>query len=101
MTALRASTATAPADGEPAATVGEPAATVVEEAGGAGGLCDGRGDEGEAPAVVMPKKAESGSTTIDLLDYLFGPGERDEHTDPRLVAAWDPDLRARPAPRTA
>ncbi|MET9694694.1 hypothetical protein ABZY81_40925 [Streptomyces sp. NPDC006514] len=41
---------------------------------------------------MMPKKAESGSTTIDLLDYLFGPGERDEHTDPHLVAAWDPDL---------
>ncbi|MGP3637518.1 mobilization protein, partial [Streptomyces sp. 24-1644] len=40
----------------------------------------------------MPKKAESGSTTIDLLDYLFGPGERDEHTDPHLVAGWDPDL---------
>lgn len=40
----------------------------------------------------MPKKAETGSTTIDLLDYLFGPGERDEHVDPRLVAGWDPDL---------
>ncbi|MEV6575639.1 mobilization protein [Streptomyces sp. NPDC051577] len=40
----------------------------------------------------MPKKAEAGSTTIDLLDYLFGPGERDEHTDPHLVAGWDPDL---------
>ncbi|MGW7452989.1 hypothetical protein [Streptomyces sp. NPDC054787] len=40
----------------------------------------------------MPKKAETGSTTIDLLDYLFGPGERDEHVDPHLVAAWDPDL---------
>lgn len=40
----------------------------------------------------MPKKAESGSTTIDLLDYLFGPGERDEHVDPHLVAAWDADL---------
>ncbi|MEU9377203.1 mobilization protein [Streptomyces sp. NPDC048255] len=40
----------------------------------------------------MPKKAESGSTTIDLLDYLFGPGERDEHVDPHLVAGWDPDL---------
>ncbi|MFD9475014.1 hypothetical protein [Streptomyces goshikiensis] len=41
---------------------------------------------------MMPKKAETGTTTIDLLDYLFGPGERDEHTDPHLVAGWDPDL---------
>ncbi|MCX4547164.1 mobilization protein [Streptomyces sp. NBC_01565] len=40
----------------------------------------------------MPKKAETGSTTIDLLDYLFGPGERDEHVDAHLVAGWDPDL---------
>ncbi|WP_371591657.1 mobilization protein [Streptomyces virginiae] len=40
----------------------------------------------------MPKKAPGGSTTAELLDYLFGPGERDEHTDPHLVAGWDPDL---------
>ncbi|WP_405785918.1 hypothetical protein [Streptomyces sp. NBC_01367] len=51
-----------------------------------------RGDAGEAPPVVMPKKAPGGSTTVDLLDYLFGPGERDEHTDRHLVAGWDPDL---------
>lgn len=44
------------------------------------------------PLVVTPKKAASGSTTADLLDYLFGLGERDKHTDPYLVAAWDPDL---------
>ncbi|WP_158071282.1 hypothetical protein [Streptomyces sp. CB00455] len=41
---------------------------------------------------MMPKKAATGSTTIDLLDYLFGPGVRDEHVDPHLVAGWDPDL---------
>ncbi|MEU2577488.1 hypothetical protein ACIP3B_33675 [Streptomyces anulatus] len=40
----------------------------------------------------MPKKADSGDTTVDLLDYLFGPGDWDEHTDPHIVAAWDPDL---------
>ncbi|MFE5698335.1 hypothetical protein ACFQ7B_38505 [Streptomyces erythrochromogenes] len=40
----------------------------------------------------MPKKAPGGSETVELLEYLFGPGERDEHTDPRLIAAWDPDL---------
>ncbi|MFD6115282.1 hypothetical protein ACFWG0_35025 [Streptomyces yangpuensis] len=41
---------------------------------------------------MMPKKAPGGSETVELLEYLFGPGERDEHTDPHLVAAWDPDL---------
>ncbi|MEU4029173.1 mobilization protein [Streptomyces anulatus] len=40
----------------------------------------------------MPKKGDSGDTTVDLLDYLFGPGDRDEHTDPHIVAAWDPAL---------
>ncbi|MFI8817601.1 MULTISPECIES: mobilization protein [unclassified Streptomyces] len=41
---------------------------------------------------MMPKKAEGGSDTAGLLEYLFGPGDRDEHTDPHLVTAWDPDL---------
>ncbi|WP_158943463.1 hypothetical protein [Streptomyces sp. NRRL S-378] len=41
---------------------------------------------------MMPKKAPGGSETVELLEYLFGPGERDEHTDPHLIAAWDPDL---------
>lgn len=40
----------------------------------------------------MPKKAESGETTADLLAYLFGPGNHDEHTDPHLVTAWTPGL---------
>lgn len=40
----------------------------------------------------MPKKAESGESTADLLAYLFGPGNHDEHTDPHLVAAWTPGL---------
>ncbi|OLZ45093.1 hypothetical protein AVW11_34645 [Streptomyces amritsarensis] len=40
----------------------------------------------------MPKRAPGGSETVELLEYLIGPGERDEHTDPHLVAAWDPDL---------
>ncbi|XCM27983.1 hypothetical protein ABXI76_36285 [Streptomyces parvus] len=40
----------------------------------------------------MPKKAESGESTADLLAYLFDPGNHDEHTDPHLVAAWTPDL---------
>ncbi|MFE0453097.1 relaxase/mobilization nuclease domain-containing protein [Streptomyces sp. NPDC058914] len=38
----------------------------------------------------MPKKARDGTDTSGLLHYLYGPGKRDEHVDPHLVAAWDP-----------
>ncbi|MFH8242640.1 relaxase/mobilization nuclease domain-containing protein [Streptomyces sp. NPDC018321] len=38
----------------------------------------------------MPKKAREGNDTSGLLHYLYGPGKRDEHVDPRMVAAWDP-----------
>ncbi|MFD5415520.1 hypothetical protein [Streptomyces nojiriensis] len=41
---------------------------------------------------MTPKEASGGPTTADLLDYLFGPGERGEYTAPHLVAGWDPDL---------
>ncbi|UUY52259.1 hypothetical protein NRK68_35250 (plasmid) [Streptomyces yangpuensis] len=41
---------------------------------------------------MMPKKAPGGSETVELLEYLFGSGERDEHTGPHLIAAWDLDL---------
>ncbi|CAL9677749.1 hypothetical protein SUDANB105_08060 (plasmid) [Streptomyces sp. enrichment culture] len=37
----------------------------------------------------MPKKAREGNDTWGLLDYLYGPGKRDEHTDPHMVASWD------------
>ncbi|MGV9277729.1 relaxase/mobilization nuclease domain-containing protein [Streptomyces griseosporeus] len=40
----------------------------------------------------MPKKARDGNDTSGLLHYLYGPGKRDEHVDPHLVAAWDPDI---------
>ncbi|MFD7645149.1 relaxase/mobilization nuclease domain-containing protein [Kitasatospora sp. NPDC059795] len=30
-----------------------------------------------------------GSRTYGLLAYLYGPGRRDEHTDPHLIASWD------------
>ncbi|MFD6892698.1 mobilization protein, partial [Streptomyces sp. NPDC059957] len=33
-----------------------------------------------------------GDDTYELLDYLFGPGKQDEHTDPHLVTAFDPHL---------
>ncbi|WP_073882889.1 hypothetical protein [Streptomyces sp. CB00316] len=40
----------------------------------------------------MPKKARGGTATADLLAYLYGPGNHEEHTDPHLVGGWDPDL---------
>ncbi|MER7701225.1 mobilization protein [Streptomyces sp. NPDC096095] len=40
----------------------------------------------------MPKKAPGGATTAGLLDYLYGPGTHEEHTDPHLIAAWAPGL---------
>ncbi|MFC7639617.1 relaxase/mobilization nuclease domain-containing protein [Streptomyces thermogriseus] len=40
----------------------------------------------------MPKKARGGNDTSGLLHYLYGPGRRDEHVDPHLVAAWDPGI---------
>lgn len=40
----------------------------------------------------MPKKPDMGDDTYELLDYLFGPGKHDEHTDPHLVTAFDPHL---------
>ncbi|MET9399258.1 mobilization protein, partial [Kitasatospora sp. NPDC002965] len=41
---------------------------------------------------MMPKKADGGSDTAGLLFYLYGPGRRDEHIDPHMVAAWDPEM---------
>ncbi|MFJ8896726.1 relaxase/mobilization nuclease domain-containing protein [Leifsonia sp. NPDC102414] len=38
---------------------------------------------------MMPKKARDGTDTKGLLDYLYGPGKRDEHTNPHMVASWD------------
>ncbi|KND38300.1 relaxase/mobilization nuclease domain-containing protein [Streptomyces acidiscabies] len=37
----------------------------------------------------MVPKIRRGSRTHGLLVYLFGPGKRDEHTDPHLVGSWD------------
>ncbi|WP_435124508.1 relaxase/mobilization nuclease domain-containing protein [Actinacidiphila sp. bgisy144] len=38
---------------------------------------------------MIPKVHNMGADTIRLLYYLYGPGKREEHTDPHLVAAWD------------
>ncbi|MDT0464782.1 relaxase/mobilization nuclease domain-containing protein [Streptomyces gibsoniae] len=37
----------------------------------------------------MVPKIRRGSRTHGLLVYLYGPGNRDEHTDPHLVGSWD------------
>ncbi|MDX2525197.1 relaxase/mobilization nuclease domain-containing protein [Streptomyces europaeiscabiei] len=37
----------------------------------------------------MVPKIRRGSHTHGLLVYLYGPGKRDEHTDPHLVGSWD------------
>lgn len=38
----------------------------------------------------------TGSRTYGLLAYLYGPGRRDEHTDPHIVTAWEPALAPDP-----
>ncbi len=37
-----------------------------------------------------------GGRTYGLLAYLYGPGRRDEHLDPHLVASWRPELTPDP-----
>ncbi|PXY16510.1 relaxase/mobilization nuclease domain-containing protein [Prauserella muralis] len=34
--------------------------------------------------------SERGTRTRGLVEYLWGPGEANEHTEPHVVAAWDP-----------
>lgn len=41
---------------------------------------------------MNPKKAREGNDTAGLLRYLYGPGKRDEHLEPRMVGAWDPGI---------
>ncbi len=38
---------------------------------------------------MIGKVLRSGGSTRGLVRYLFGPGERNEHQAPRLVAGWD------------
>ncbi|WP_326613400.1 relaxase/mobilization nuclease domain-containing protein [Streptomyces scopuliridis] len=39
---------------------------------------------------MIPCVHDRGSKTIGLIAYLYGPGRDEVHTDPHLVAAWDP-----------
>jgi hypothetical protein len=49
----------------------------------------------------MPIVHKKGTSVAKLLYYLFGPGKHKEHTNPRLVAAWEGagDLAALQPPR--
>ncbi|MGP3775442.1 relaxase/mobilization nuclease domain-containing protein [Streptomyces sp. SDT5-1] len=44
----------------------------------------------------MVPDVSTGGRTYGLLAYLYGPGRRDEHIDPHLVAAWVPELAPDP-----
>ncbi|MGW6602245.1 hypothetical protein [Streptomyces sp. NPDC055036] len=39
---------------------------------------------------MIPKEAGPGDDTAGLLFYLYGPGKRDKHTNPHMVAACGP-----------
>ncbi|WP_369186209.1 mobilization protein [Streptomyces sp. R08] len=39
---------------------------------------------------MIPSIHDRGSETIGLIRYLYGPGTKEEHLDPHLVAAFDP-----------
>ncbi|GGP96210.1 mobilization protein [Streptomyces virginiae] len=39
---------------------------------------------------MIPRLHKMGTRTIGLIYYLYGPGTNEEHTDPHLIAAWDP-----------
>lgn len=39
---------------------------------------------------MIPSIHKRGSETIGLIRYLYGPGTKEEHIDPHLVAAFDP-----------
>ncbi|WP_030898549.1 relaxase/mobilization nuclease domain-containing protein [Streptomyces sp. NRRL F-5126] len=39
---------------------------------------------------MIPSLHKRGGKTVGLIRYLYGPGTHEEHTDPHLVAAFDP-----------
>jgi len=42
--------------------------------------------------VITKAVPKSGGRVRGLVEYLFGPGRTDEHTDPHVIAAYDPIL---------
>jgi hypothetical protein len=53
-------------------------------------------DSGESgfalPGLLMIRKVTRGQDVGGLVRYVFGPGKENEHTDPRIVGAWDETL---------
>src|ERR1700728_887882 len=47
-----------------------------------------RGGVLEGAAVIGKISAPRGERVEPLIYYLFGPGRREEHTDPHIVAGW-------------
>jgi hypothetical protein len=63
-----------------------------------GGRAGGRDRRRTEAAAVMPNITK-GTRLRGLLEYLWGPGKAEEHTNPRIVAGYDdpdPDLLAPP-----
>ena len=53
-------------------------------------------------AVIGKVSVPRGKRVEPLIWYLYGPGKKNEHTDPHLVAAWrDPAGLEPPIGRTA
>jgi len=42
--------------------------------------------------VITKAVPQSGGRVRGLVEYLFGPGRSEEHTDPHVIAAYDPIL---------
>jgi hypothetical protein len=45
---------------------------------------------------VIGRVVSIGDNVARVLSYLFGPGRRNEHVNPRLVAAWDDPADLKP-----
>ena len=45
---------------------------------------------GKITPAGLGSAADAGGSTRRLIAYLLGPGKRNEHHDPRLVASWGP-----------
>ena len=73
------------ATGQPPVWLEHAVSRVVKRRGGGGH----RGCADSPALVVIPAVHPRGANVGGLLRYLFGPGKREEHERPRVVAAWD------------
>ena len=65
----------------------------------AAGATAGRGGRGGAEAAAVIGKVLRGQRPAGLIRYLYGPGRREEHRDPHLVAGWRDPAELEPALR--